>query len=156
MNPYFADAGKVDALCIALERRRGTPFRKNMAKPGHGYDCWHLIIDVLEESGLEVAWLRTIKTESLNWGKFHPRSKILEFLRSDPVCRKHVRRMDEADPVMAGDLIAVREGFSSHHLAIAASPLLAWQIARGGRVGPVSISLLRTGGYFQFHYRIHV
>jgi cell wall-associated NlpC family hydrolase len=150
---FFSDFERVEALRTALEKRRGTPFRAGMGKPGAGYDCWHLVVDVYEEAGLPVGYMRDYHTQSLNWGKFNKKSLLIDFLHDDPQCRQHLQRLEPDETIMAGDLVAIRQGLSCNHLAIAVSDRLLWHVPRGGSVSSITLASLPSR-YLYAIYRI--
>jgi len=143
-------------LRAALRDRKGTPFRNGMGVKGAGYDCWHLAVDVYAEAGLDTRRLEHLRgTGSLNWAKFHNSSPLLDALHEDAVCRARLRRLEADEPILAGDLLAIRQGQAANHLAIAESATVAWHVPRGGSVGQVAIETLRAAGFLHAIFRIH-
>lgn len=139
MDPYFAQLLPRQKLVAALKARAGTPFRAGLGEPGQGYDCWHLVIDVYDAAGIDTRQLRDLPDGSLNHGRFHSRSPLLEFLHRNPVCRRRLRRMDPDAAVMTGDLLVIRQAVSANHLAIAEGEAVAWHVPRGGTVSRISL-----------------
>lgn len=153
MTPYFSSPDRQKQLREALAARHGRPWRHTQEANGNGYNCFHLVVEVYGAAGLDVDRLRKFRGGSLNWGKFHPDSQILSFLLSDPECRRRGRLIYPPDPMMAGDLVVIRQGISDSHLAIAESDRVAWHIPRGGSVGRISVQVIEP----QIHtfFRIH-
>lgn len=152
-SPYFADPLAVKRLNLALAARRGTPFRAGMGKPGAGYDCGHLVLDVYAASGLPVEGLKKFPAVSLNHGKFNSSSPLLDYLHEDATCRRQIKRHEPDEPIMAGDMLAIRRGLGSNHFAIATSPAIAWHVPRGGSVSHIAIINLKP--YLHAIYRIY-
>jgi len=155
MQPYFERESASELLQSALHKRKGLPFRNGMGSLTGGYDCWHLVLDCYIEVGIDVSVLGDPPQGSLNWGRFHDWSLILHFLKSDEACRRHLRFADETAPLMAGDLVAIREGVSQNHLGIADGRGFVWHVPRGGTVGPVSEKMLRHEKQLHSAFRIH-
>ncbi len=155
-RPWFAAQERVDLLQAALEERRGTPFREGMGVAGVGYDCWHLLADVIEVTGFDVTPLRSAPAVSLNWGLHHRDSRLLAWLKDDPTARTLLRWIDLADtPVMPGDILPVRQAMSEHHVAISSDEETCWHVPRGAYVSPESIAYLRTRGMIRSGLRLH-
>jgi len=155
MKPYFDTEDKIQSLRTALKEREKTPFRIGMGEKGKGYDCFHFVIDVYQATGIDMGGMKKFEGRvALNWSKLNKRSLILDFLHEDPVARKHLHRLEPEEPILPGDLIAVRQGMSCNHLAIAEDQETAWHIPRGGRVGEIAIQELRRAKTIHAIYRI--
>jgi len=156
MTPYFADERSCLRLRVALHRRKGLPFRYGIGDINAGYDCWHLLMDVYEEAGVNVSAMKEKPKGSLNWGRAQPHSKMLEFFHGDAACRRHLKRIDEDEDVNCGDLLLIRQAMSANHLAIAECHERAWHVPRSGSVSQVSIKALREAGFLHAIFRLHV
>lgn len=106
------------ALQNACERWADTPFRARSAVPGPagGVDCVSFVAAVLREIGAIPAAI-AIPPYDLNHAE-HSDGSVLRAWLEQPAARAHVRRVDEEEPHLDGDLVFPIVGRTEHHLAL--------------------------------------
>jgi len=156
MTWYFDNPDAVARLQAELPRWRGTPFRWGMAVRGYGVDCWHFVAEVYRAAGVDTSSIDNHpRTGSINWGRFQRDSAILTFFHGNEQARQRLRRLEpDETEVMPGDILAIRQGVSCNHLAIAASAKIAWHVPRGGHVGQIAVRALSEGRMLHAIYRL--
>lgn len=116
---YFSgDYTRVGKLFRAVESWEGTPFRaRSLVKgPGGGVDCAGFVGAVFSEIGA-IPQAISIPPYTLNHAEHSDESLLRSWFES-PLVRPHVRRVDEAEPHLDGDIVFPRVGRVEHHLGI--------------------------------------
>lgn len=133
---YFDDSTRVSQLAAALRRWEGTPFAQGCAECQVGVDCVSFVREVLRECGVDVSPAHTIPRYSLAWGIHQQHSQLLGWLHEAPAVRRSMMHIDRSEPMLAGDVIAVRVSAGVHHLCIidADSPPRVWHVPAPGCV----------------------
>ena len=132
MNPPDYFHGKVHtvrALRAACESWRGTPFRaRSLVKgPGGGVDCAGFVGAVFAEIGA-IPTAIAIPAYDLNHAE-HRAESVLRGWFERPEVRARVRRVDEGEPHVDGDLVFPVVGRTEHHLGLRIGGLV-YHIAR--------------------------
>lgn len=135
MTPYFADQGNQQALINALHEREGRPFAEGI------FDCIELVRQCYAAAGVDVSILDGMPRVSLNYGRFHKDSAILRFLLETQELRTRLKRLDEDEPPMCGDLLGVKQYQCVHHLALAEDENWMWHVPRRAAVFRQVLSL---------------
>ncbi|MCX6953828.1 MAG: hypothetical protein NTV51_16895 [Verrucomicrobia bacterium] len=141
-HDYFAPAGRpecaaavqrVSALRTACASWHGTPFRlRSLVKgPGGGVDCAGFVGAVFAEIGAIPAAV-AVPPYALNHAE-HSTASILRSWFEQPAVRHRVRRVDEDEPHLDGDIVFPVVGRTEHHLGL--------------RVGGLVHHILRPAGY---------
>ncbi len=115
---FAARSDRASALQHACERWAGTPFRARSAVPGAegGVDCVSFVAAVLAEIGAIPAAI-AIPPYDLNHAE-HSEGSVLRAWLEQPAARAHVRRVEEDEPHLDGDLVFPIVGRAEHHLAL--------------------------------------
>jgi hypothetical protein len=125
--PFYRTPERRAALIAAAHSWLHTPFAENCAVrgPQGGVDCVHFLAAVHAEAGAcEPIELPVLPVEQVrSWHVHHAESKILEWF-GRPELRGRVRRLDDGEPMMAGDMPVLRLEQTEHHLALWAAPSL--------------------------------
>lgn len=124
MKWYFDSDDRKDQLRESLQRWHLTPFAQGRAAAGVGVDCVRFVREVYRECGVDVACAAEIPCYSLSWGVHQEGSQVLAWLLENPQARRRLARIDPEDPMMPGDLVAVRSTRalkSVHHAGIVGS-----------------------------------
>jgi hypothetical protein len=126
-TPYYQSVERQTALRHAARAWLGTPFRENCAVRGlaGGVDCVHFLAAVHAEAGAcPLVELPAEPVEVVRqWHVHHPESKILDWL-GRPDVRGRVRRLEEGEPLMPGDMPVLRVEQAEHHLTLWLQPEL--------------------------------
>ena len=117
---YFSSQSRVWELQRACQSWAGTPFRQHsrIKGPGGGVDCGNFIAAVLAEIGaIDAAALAAIKLPDydVNRAEHSAESLFHEWFRQ-PSVRARVRRVDEDEPHVDGDLVFPKVGRCEHHI----------------------------------------
>src|SRR5690606_8279196 len=109
------------------------PFSENCAVKGPrgGVSCRHYLVACHVAAGaIEPIDLPALPVEVVRyWHQHHALSQVLEFLQR-PELRGRVRRVDEAEAPMIGDIVVLRIEQTEHHLAIWGGAKL-WHVTTG-------------------------
>lgn len=125
MTPFYHTPERRAALMTATRAWLGTPFRENCAVAGlqGGVDCVHFLAAVHAATGacppLDLPVLPVEQVRS--WHLHHAESKILEWF-ARPEIRGRVRRIDDDEPLLIGDMPVLQLAQTTHHLALWAAP----------------------------------
>lgn len=108
----------VAALKTACLRWRGTPFRARSLVPGAGggVDCAGFVGAVYAEVGA-IPHAISVPPYALNHAEHGSESALRAWLEQ-PAARAHVRRVEEGEPHVDGDMVFPRVGRTEHHLAL--------------------------------------
>lgn len=119
-------AAALQAACLAW---RDTPFRERscVRGPGGGVDCVTFVGAVFAEIGA-VPIAIAAPPYALNHAA-HSAESVLRAWLEEPAARAHVRRVEEDEPHLDGDLVFPVVGRTEHHLAIRIGATL-YHIAR--------------------------
>lgn len=115
---YFADRpDRVAALQAALVSWRGTPFRqRSLVKgPGGGVDCAGFLGASFHECGA-IPHAISVPTYAINHAEHSDESLLRAWFERDDV-RHRVRRVDEDEPHVDGDIVFPIVGRTEHHVA---------------------------------------
>lgn len=126
---YFTSAARVAALHAACESWRGTPFRSrsNVKGEGGGTDCAGFIGAVFHECGA-VRDLVSVPPYEINHAE-HSEESLFRAWFETPAVRKRVRRVDEDEAHLDGDIVFPRVGRTEHHAGVRIGGLI-YHIAR--------------------------
>ncbi len=127
---YFgARPGRVEGLRAACESWRGTPFRACSCVKGEGggVDCAGFLGAVFRECGA-VAQLVAVPPYAVNHAEHSDESLFRAWFERAEV-RARVRRVDEAEPHLDGDIVFPRVGRTEHHAGVRIANLV-FHIAR--------------------------
>jgi len=118
MKDYFNDLEAVADLYLACVGWVGTPFhvRSSVKGPHGGVDCAGFVAAALLEIGaidVKIA----IPPYDLNHAE-HSEESVLRAWFERPEVRTRVRRVDEAEPHLDGDIVFPKVGRTEHHLGI--------------------------------------
>lgn len=130
MTPdYFLDRSRVSALAAACTNWLATPFRARSAVrgPGGGVDCASFVGAVLADIGAIPAAV-AVPPYEVNHAEHSDQSLLREWF-SRPEVRARVRRVDEAEPHLDGDLVFPVVGRCEHHLGLRIGALV-WHVSR--------------------------
>jgi cell wall-associated NlpC family hydrolase len=139
---YFLDPSRVFALVAACESWRGTPFRARSCVKGAagGVDCAGFVGAVFHEIGA-IASAVSVPPYAVNHAEHSDESLLRSWFESKPV-RKRVRRVDEDEAPLAGDMVFPVVGRCEHHLGIQIGGLV-WHVARPAGVCTMTTSQLK-------------
>jgi cell wall-associated NlpC family hydrolase len=117
---YFSSLSRVWELQRACQSWAGTPFRMGgrVKGPLGGVDCGNFIPAVLAEiDAIDAATLAAIELPEydLNRAEHSADSLFHEWFRQ-PAVRARVRRVDEDEPHLDGDLVFPKVGRCEHHI----------------------------------------
>ena len=104
---------KKTALIREAQRWHGTPFREHTEICGVGADCVHLARGVAVGAGFDVPPINN-NDYPLDWAMHRSRSLVLEWVEGT----KRFRKLADGEPPQPGDLICIRQGRCSHHVAL--------------------------------------
>lgn len=127
---YFADRyDRVAALQAALDSWRDTPFRKRslVKGPGGGVDCAGFIGAAFHECGA-IPHAISVPPYEVNHAEHSDESLLRSWFEREDV-RRRVRRVDEDEPHVDGDIVFPIVGRTEHHVAIRLGRLV-YHIAR--------------------------
>jgi len=116
---YFsAMPERVAALRAACESWRGTPFRARSCVRGEGggVDCASFVGAVFLEIGA-IDQRVSVPPYALNHAEHSDASLLREWFER-PDVRGRVRRLDEAEPHLDGDVVFPLVGRTGHHLGL--------------------------------------
>jgi len=116
---YFTNQpARVAALRTACESWRGTPFReRSMVKgAGGGVDCGGFVGSTFYECGA-VPLAISVPPYHVNHAEHNEVSQIRQWFEQ-PDVRVRVRRVDEDEVHVDGDLVFPEVGRTEHHIAI--------------------------------------
>lgn len=116
---YFADrCDRVGALVAAAESWRGTPFRQRSIVKGigGGVDCAGYLGAVFAEIGA-IPNAVSVPPYEANHAE-HSEESLLRNWFERPEVRAYVRRVDEEEPHLDGDMVFPVVGRSEHHLGL--------------------------------------
>lgn len=119
--PFYRTEERQRALLDEVASWEGTPFSENCAVKGRqgGVSCerWqaalHAATGACPELDLPVFGVEEVR----HWHEHHKESLILHWLGL-PEIRNLVRRVDEADAPMIGDIVVMRVDKTEHHLGV--------------------------------------
>lgn len=138
---YFRDATRVGQLVAACEGWRGTPFRARSSVKGvaGGVDCVGFVGAVFLEIGAVPAAI-AIPPYALNHAE-HSDESVLRGWFERPEVRARVRRVDEAEAALPGDLVFPVVGRCEHHLGLQFGGVV-WHVTRGAGVNHMTLGQL--------------
>lgn len=115
MPDYFASPDRVLALQSACASWHGTPFRARSAVKGPfgGVDCASFLAACLLEIGA-IDQVIAIPPYALNHAE-HSDESLFRAWFEQPAVRARVRRVEEDEPHLAGDIVFPRVGRTEHH-----------------------------------------
>lgn len=127
---YFSDGAGVARLATACESWRGTPFRARSCVKGAtgGVDCVGFVGAVFLEIGAIPAAI-AIPPYTVNHAEHSDESLLRGWFERLEV-RARVRRLDEAEAALPGDLVFPVVGRCEHHLGLQLGALV-WHVTRG-------------------------
>lgn len=139
---YFIQAGRVVALAAACEGWRGTPFRacSSVKGKGGGIDCAGFVAAVFLEIGA-IDQSIAIEPYAINHAEHSDESRLRAWFERDEV-RARVRRVDESEAPLAGDLVFPIVGRCEHHLGLQVGGLI-WHVARPSGVCTMTTAQLK-------------
>lgn len=125
MTPYYQDSARCAVLLAEARDWLGTPFSENTAVKGlqGGVSCVRYLEACHAAAGAIVpATLPVLPVEEVrHWHEHHAESKIVEWL-AQPAVRGRVRRVDESEAPMIGDLVIMRVQLTEHHIGLWCGP----------------------------------
>ena len=104
---------KKSTILAAAQSWAGTPFRKRTEIIGVGADCVHLAHGIMRDAGYRAPAI-TVEGYPLDWAKHRDDSLVVAWLEQSGV----MVRMPEGTVPQAGDLLCVKQGRCSHHVAL--------------------------------------
>lgn len=116
---YFAaHPAQIDALREACRSWRGTPFRqRSLVKgPQGGVDCVGFVGAVFAEVGA-IPQAISVPPYALDHAR-HRDDSVLRSWFERPEVRPHVRRVEESEPHLDGDMVFPKVGRTEHHLGL--------------------------------------
>ena len=139
---YFRDLAHRVALQQACESWRGTPFRSRSCVKGAdgGVDCAGFVGAVFCEIGA-IPLLVSVPPYDVNHAD-HSDESLLRAWFDSPRVRARVRRVDEAEAPLAGDIVFPVVGRCEHHLGLQIGPLV-WHVARPSGVCTMTTAQLK-------------
>ena len=140
---YFsAYPSQVAALVAECASWNGTPFRARSAikGAGGGVDCAGYVGAVFFAIGAIPAPV-SVPPYDLNHAEHSEESTLRAWLES-PEARRHVRRVDEEEAHLDGDMVFPIVGRSEHHLGLRVGPLV-YHVARPSGPCTMTLSQLR-------------
>lgn len=157
MTPYYSTPERRAALIEEARSWLGTPFRENCAVKGKqgGVDCTRFVHAVHTACGacenvvlevLPVEWVRS-------WHTHHTQSRILDFF-GQPEVRTRLRRLDEDESRIAGDMAILKIDQTEHHVALCCGHEFLHVMISAGVVSH-SIHDKELMGYVRSYYRIY-
>lgn len=144
---YFAgQPERIAALRAACESWRGTPFRERSAVKGEGggVDCATFLGACFHECGA-VETPVAVPPYALNHAE-HSGESLLRAWFETPAVRARVRRVDEGEPHLDGDIVFPRVGRTEHHAGLRFSDLV-YHIARPSGWCCMTVEQLAFAGY---------
>lgn len=148
---YFAQRfDRIAALQRAVLSWRGTPFRaRSLVKgPGGGVDCVGFIGAAFHECGA-VSHAIAVPPYAVNHAEHSDESLLRAWFERVDV-RERLRRVDEAEPHVDGDLVFPIVGRCEHHVAIRIG-CLVYHVARPSGWCAMTIAQLKLA---QSRYRL--
>ena len=125
MRPFYHSPERQAALLAAARAWIGTPFSENCAVrgPQGGVDCVHFLAAVHAEAGACEPFVLPVMPVQFvrSWHVHHADSLIIEWM-GRPEIRGRVRRLDDGEPRMIGDMPVLRLQQTEHHLTLWAAP----------------------------------
>lgn len=126
-TPFYNTEERRAALVAEARSWLGTPFSENCAVkgPAGGIDCVHYLAACHAAAGacapveLPVQPVEHVR----HWHEHHAESLILEWL-GRPEVRGRVRRLDDGEPMMIGDMPLLEVQRTTHHATICCGPEL--------------------------------
>jgi len=119
--PFYSTSERQASFLAEARSWLGTPFAENVAVKGShgGVSCVHYIVAVQVACG---AWpTLTLPAQPVEvvraWHEHHSVSKILDFM-ARPEIRARLRKVDEDDRPLIGDIAVMQIDHSTHHLAL--------------------------------------
>ena len=127
-NPFFSSPERKAALLAAAKEWEGTPFAPASAIKGErgGVCCHRLVIGVLIDAGFPITQ-DECPGGTMNRATHHEGSVMADWIRLHP---GRFADMPEGTPRQAGDILTIRLGIGSNHLAIMADDeqiIHSWQ-----------------------------
>ena len=104
---------KKEAIFKAAQAWHGTPFREHTELRGVGADCVHLARGVLISADFSVPPIEN-RDYPLDWAKHRAHSLVTEWVEQTG----KFRLLPDGTPPQAGDLLCIRQGRCSHHVAL--------------------------------------
>ena len=101
------------AVLAAAQRWHGTPFREHTEICGVGADCVHLARGVLVSAGFDLPEIEN-RDYPLDWAKHRSHSLVVEWIEQSG----KFRLLTGDEPLAPGDLLCIRQGRCSHHVAL--------------------------------------
>jgi hypothetical protein len=139
---YFTERERTAALMAACVNWLGTPFRERSAVlgPQGGVDCAGFVGAVYAEIGAIPAAV-AVPPYAINHAE-HSDESLLRAWFETPSVRARVRRVDEAEPHLDGDMVFPRVGRCEHHLGLRIGQIV-WHVARPSGVCGMTLAQLR-------------
>ena len=139
---YFCDAVRIAPLVAACESWRGTPFRGRSCVKGAmgGVDCVGFVGAVFHEIGA-VPMSVSIPDYAINHAEHSDESVLRGWFERAEV-RARVRRVDEAEASLPGDLVFPVVGRCEHHLGLQLGSVV-WHVTRGAGVCTMTVRQLK-------------
>lgn len=133
--PFYLSAERQAAFVSEARSWIGTPFRENCSikGPAGGIDCVrfalavHVACGAVQPVDIEVLPVEFVRS----WHVHQTRSRVLDFFHQ-PEVRKRIRRLDEDETPMIGDMVALRQENCVHHLALFCGPEVLHVSVNGG------------------------
>jgi hypothetical protein len=123
--PYYSTPERQAAFVAEARSWLGTPFRENCCTKGAGggVDCVRFALAVHVACGACDSFeVETLPVEFVrNWHVHHTESRVFDFFHQ-PGVRARLRRIDEDDQPIIGDMVAVKIDQCVHHLGLFCGP----------------------------------
>ncbi len=121
MIPFYNTLERRAALVIEAHSWLGTPFSENAAVKGRdgGVSCARYLAACHVAAGaIAAVTLPVLPVEQVrHWHEHHSESMILDWLAL-PEVRGRVRRVDDGEAPMVGDLVVMRVQLTEHHVGL--------------------------------------
>ncbi len=136
---YFFFPERVQALAKACESWRGTPFRARSVVKGAGVDCAGFVGAVFAEIGAIPAVV-SVPPYPINHAEHSSESMLRAWFERAEV-RARVRRVDEEEPWLDGDIVFPIVGRCEHHLGLQVGDGV-WHVVRPSGVCCMTLAQL--------------
>lgn len=142
---YFMRNGRYLDVRDACESWRGTPFRARSCVKGEGggVDCAHFVGAVFFEIGA-IEQQISVPPYDINHAE-HSEQSLLRAWFESPDVRRRVRRVDEAEDHLDGDIVFPRVGRTEHHVGIRVGRLVYHIVRPSGWCAPTVTQLVFAG-----------
>jgi hypothetical protein len=114
----FTDPVLARAFRIECASWIPTPFRQGCAIKGRsgGVDCVHYVASCLKAIG-QITDEVEIPSYDPEHGDHSPHSLLLEWF-ANPAVAARVRKVEDGEPTLPGDLVMIKTGLCEHHMGI--------------------------------------